>query len=106
MASYDHVDANMLRKVVKLLTEGKSVADVFVDATISGITLEQIKEIESILISEAKNPLVRLEDAGKASILSYNLPTSSSYKGFRYIVMSRPELAEPNYDWFKDETKK
>jgi hypothetical protein len=107
MPSFNQVDITVLRKVVDLLTEGKSVAEVFLDNTVNGISLLEIKEIESILKSEAKNPLARLEDAGRASVLNYNVPTSTSYRGLLYIFIRHPQLdMGSQYDWFKDEVKK
>jgi len=63
------IDIKILRKVVTLLIEGNSAAEIFLDDTVGDISLEKIKEIESIIKSEAKNPLVKLDDTGRASIL-------------------------------------
>jgi len=68
MADYDQVDIKVLRKVVELLAAGASVAEVFLDAAITGITLEQIKDVESTLKSDARNSLAKFEDRTRVRI--------------------------------------
>jgi hypothetical protein len=106
MADYDQVDIKVLRKVIELLTAGASTAEVFLDPAVIDMTLEQIKEVESVLKSGARNSLTKFEDTGKSSILNYNVPNSTSYKGLRYVFLRDPNLDGPEYDWFKEETKK
>lgn len=90
--------------LVKLLTEGKSVTDIFLDPNFTEYSLERIKELESIVKNE--NPVVKFDEAGRASILNYNVPNSTSYKGLNYIILRHPKLEGPDFDWFRDEVKK
>lgn len=96
-------DITMLRKVVKMLLEGKSAAEIFLDETLDGISLEKIKETEALVRNE--NPLVKMDDIGKASVLNYNMPSSTSYRGLLYLALKHPNLEETNYDWFIDAVK-
>ncbi|MBW6478614.1 MAG: hypothetical protein K0B37_04230 [Bacteroidales bacterium] len=47
-----------------------------------------------------KEPMIKLEPGGKAPILSYNLPESTSYSGQNFIEMELPE------SYFKEEITK
>jgi len=98
------IDIKILRKVVTLLIEGNSAAEIFLDDTVGDISLEKIKEIESIIKSEAKNPLVKLDDTGRASILNYNVPNSTSYRGINFVILRHPNF--DNYDWFHEDNVK
>ena len=78
-ADNDNNNIEVIRKVVKLLLDGKSVSEIFVD-NVGNISLEKIKEIA--LMVQNENPMIKLGgpnvDAGRASILNYNMQSSRS----------------------------
>jgi hypothetical protein len=52
-------------------------------------------------MSKAKNdPLISFEKNGRAAVLQYNLPTSSTYSGIRLVDL------EIDTDWFTEDAKK
>jgi hypothetical protein len=82
-AAADDNNIDVLRKVVKLLLDGKSVSEIFVDDNVGNISLERIKEIA--LMVQNENPMIKLGgpnvDAGRASVLNYwmqSLPSQES----------------------------
>jgi hypothetical protein len=75
-AGTDDNNIDVIRKVVKLLLDGKSVSEIFVDGNnVGNVSLERIKEIA--LMVQNENPMIKLGgpnvDAGRASILNYRL---------------------------------
>ncbi len=99
-------DLELERKIVKLLLEGQSVAEIFVN-NVGKISLERIKEIASLVQNE--NPMIKLSgpnvDAGRASILNYNVPNSTSYRMINFVMLNHDGLNGPTYDWFNDDLK-
>jgi succinyl-CoA synthetase beta subunit len=77
-ANDNNIDA--IRKVVKLLLDGKSVSEIFVDGNVGNISLERIKEIA--LTVQNENPMIKLVgpnvDAGRASVLNYRMQSLPS----------------------------
>ncbi len=107
-AADDDNNIDVIRKVVKLLLDGKSVSEIFVDGNnVGNISLERIKEIA--LMVQNENPMIKLGgpnvDAGRASVLNYNVPNSTSYKMINFVILHNNNLVEPHYDWFTDDLK-
>ena len=77
-ANDNNIDA--IKKIVKLLLDGKSVSEIFVDDNVDNISLERIKEIS--LMVQNENPMIKLGgpnvDAGRASILNYRMQSLPS----------------------------
>lgn len=74
-AAADDNNIDAIRKVVKLLLDGKSVSEIFVDGNVGNISLERIKEVA--LRVQNENPMIKLGgpnvDAGRASVLNYRM---------------------------------
>lgn len=98
-------DVETLREVVRLLMQGKSAAEIFLDQNVDSVSLEKIKELELVVRNE--EPLIKLndKDAGRAPMLNYNVPNSTSYRGRNYIILSHPKLDGPKFEWFVDAVK-
>jgi hypothetical protein len=88
------------KEIVSKLLAGKSAAEIFCTDS-ADISFERIKELESLVRNES--PIIRMKDNGKASELNYNVPNSTAYIGYGFIVFNNPNL-EPPYNWFKVKT--
>ena len=91
-----------MRQVIKQLLEGKSASDVFLSTTLdSTMSLAKIKELE--LIVQNEQPVVKFDSqqAGKAAVINYNIPSSTSYSGLNYVILDHPKLRQnQQFEWF------